>query len=464
MVAQFAAVAPALDDITISFNTTSHPPRVFILIILFLVSLLAVAFPEVSKRSRRLRIPRIVFFVGKHFGTGVILSTAFNHLLQEAFESLLDPLVNERYHHIGKWTGLIMLSGLLLIFLIEYISSTYVEHLYADHSAPASPTPSPSVSPARKRVPLPLVSHLETVVSDERTPLLVSPAVRRRRSTTALVPAPFQDALNPSLPRMSPNRTDSSHMPAHNEFSGLNRGCSFLIGSGTGSKPCSSQSKDLIDPGEAPTRDSDEESRTQIAPEDDAPKVGRRRQIVGLLVLQLGIMIHSAAIGLTLAVIRGSEFTSLATAIGFHQVFEGLSLGIRICSVPPPPGRPVGATTWITFVLPLLFALMTPLGMGIGLLLFSSQRSGDQTPMKLAQGLLSAISASMLIYAGTVEMLAGDFIFGSLQGEHEHEHGHSHSDSDSNDEKGPVTVKRQALAISSLLLGVIGMTLIGLGE
>jgi hypothetical protein len=39
---------------------------------------------------------------------GVILSTAFCHLLPDAFESLHDPEVEERYHGIGKWTGLIM--------------------------------------------------------------------------------------------------------------------------------------------------------------------------------------------------------------------------------------------------------------------------------------------------------------------------------------------------------------------
>jgi zinc transporter 1/2/3 len=84
----------------------------------------AVSFPAVSKRIRYLHIPPIVFFVGKHFGTGrfpttaliyviltllsgVILSTAFVHLLQDAFERLQDPDVR-RYTGIGRWTGLIV--------------------------------------------------------------------------------------------------------------------------------------------------------------------------------------------------------------------------------------------------------------------------------------------------------------------------------------------------------------------
>ncbi|KAJ7782726.1 hypothetical protein B0H16DRAFT_1297880, partial [Mycena metata] len=69
----------------------------------------AVSFPSISKRSSFLRIPHVAFFIGKHFGTGVILSTAFAHLLQEAFESLQDPKLKKEYPKVGKQTGLIML-------------------------------------------------------------------------------------------------------------------------------------------------------------------------------------------------------------------------------------------------------------------------------------------------------------------------------------------------------------------
>ena len=90
---------------------------------LTVVYLIAVSFPAISKRVRNLHIPPIVFFVGRHFGTGqldayiqiviltlskgVILSTAFVHLLQDAFDRLQDPQVKE-YTDIGRWTGLIV--------------------------------------------------------------------------------------------------------------------------------------------------------------------------------------------------------------------------------------------------------------------------------------------------------------------------------------------------------------------
>ncbi|KAJ7787393.1 ZIP zinc transporter-domain-containing protein [Mycena olivaceomarginata] len=106
---------------------------------IFFVSLFAVSFPTASKRSSLLRIPHVVFFIGKHFGTGVILSTAFCHLLQDSFEHLQSPTLKKEYPRVGKNTGLIILSSLLLIFLVEYISTSYVDFLHADPSAPSSP-------------------------------------------------------------------------------------------------------------------------------------------------------------------------------------------------------------------------------------------------------------------------------------------------------------------------------------
>jgi len=54
--------------------------------------------------------------------------------------------------------------------------------------------------------------------------------------------------------------------------------------------------------------------------------------------------------------------------------------------------------------------------------------------MYLIEGLMSAISAGMLIYVATVEMIAGDFVFGDVDG-HSH-HGHSHDIPSAEDEEG----------------------------
>ena len=59
----------------------------------------------------------------------------------------------------------------------------------------------------------------------------------------------------------------------------------------------------------------------------------------------------------------------------------------------------------------------------------------------LAQGVMSAISAGMLIYAACVEMLAGDFVMDA----------HLWRSS----------VRRQVLALVSLFMGVFAMAAIG---
>ncbi|KAF9005139.1 hypothetical protein BDQ17DRAFT_379170 [Cyathus striatus] len=67
-------------------------------------------------------------------------------------------------------------------------------------------------------------------------------------------------------------------------------------------------------------------SATEVDEDDDEDRkieiramVGRRRQVIGILVLQLGIMIHSFVIGLTLSIASGADFASLTTAIIFHH-------------------------------------------------------------------------------------------------------------------------------------------------
>lgn len=77
-----------------------------------------------AKRSSYLQTPRVVFFVGKYFGTGmgilvsvsrllilyvgVILATAFIHLLKDAFHNMAKVQVNERWGKYESWPGLVM--------------------------------------------------------------------------------------------------------------------------------------------------------------------------------------------------------------------------------------------------------------------------------------------------------------------------------------------------------------------
>ncbi|EKM51120.1 uncharacterized protein PHACADRAFT_102906 [Phanerochaete carnosa HHB-10118-sp] len=158
--------------------------------------------------------------------------------------------------------------------------------------------------------------------------------------------------------------------------------------------------------------------------------------------LQLGIMLHSLVIGLTLSITRGPEFATLVTAILFHQLFEGLSLGIRIAGLPESPTQGAFRRLPGHILKPLLstmFALTTPAGIGIGLVAFAEHGAAER--VRRVQGFMSAMSAGMLVYAACVEMLAGDFVMDAMMWRS--------------------SLRRQVLALFALFMGVCAMSFIG---
>lgn len=147
---------------------------------------------------------------------------------------------------------------------------------------------------------------------------------------------------------------------------------------------------------------------------------------------------------------------SLLVAIIFHQLFEGLSLGIRIASLPSSEDGSDKYMPILRSTLAVLFAITNPAGIILGLLVF--RRGHDvgtyhlliiflthpylsTVDMLLIQGLMSAISAGMLMYAACVEMLAGDFVMDPILWRSE--------------------LWKQALALVSLGAGVAAMALVG---
>jgi zinc transporter 1/2/3 len=127
-------------------------------------------------------------------------------------------------------------------------------------------------------------------------------------------------------------------------------------------------------------------------------------------------MFHSLVIGFTLALASGADFKSLVTAISFHQLFEGLSLGTRIASLPPKTDADTEFWKW-TVALPGPRApLCTHAGIFSGLIIFGNghhQATGTNANgvgAKVAEGTLCAVSTCMLICAACVEMLAADFV------------------------------------------------------
>ncbi|CAK1354235.1 putative zinc transporter 8 [Cercospora beticola] len=119
-------------------------------------------------------------------------------------------------------------------------------------------------------------------------------------------------------------------------------------------------------------------------------------------VMEAGIIFHSVLIGLTLVVAGDSFYRTLLVVIVFHQFFEGLALGARIALLP-------GAIFPTKFLMGLAFALITPIGMAIGIGVLNTF-NGNNPATVITFGTLDALSAGVLVWVGVVDMWARDWV------------------------------------------------------
>jgi len=121
-----------------------------------------------------------------------------------------------------------------------------------------------------------------------------------------------------------------------------------------------------------------------------------------VMVMEAGVLFHSILIGITLVVAGDSFYRTLLVVIVFHQFFEGLALGARIALL---PGRifPTKAIMAITF------ALITPIGMAIGIGVLNSFNGNEKSTL-IVLGTLDALSAGILVWVGVVDMWARDWV------------------------------------------------------
>ncbi|KAF9241833.1 ZIP-like iron-zinc transporter [Melanogaster broomeanus] len=126
-------------------------------------------------------------------------------------------------------------------------------------------------------------------------------------------------------------------------------------------------------------------------------------QIIGVFILEFGVLLHSLLIGLTLAV--SSDFKILFVVIIFHQTFEGLGIGSRLAFMNVPQGY-----RFVPFLAAGLYAITTPLGIAVGLGIRNTYNP-DSTTASIVSGVMDSISAGILLYTGMVELLAHEFIF-----------------------------------------------------
>ncbi|CAA7405530.1 unnamed protein product [Spirodela intermedia] len=139
--------------------------------------------------------------------------------------------------------------------------------------------------------------------------------------------------------------------------------------------------------------------------EENAASQDARRRIVSH-VLELGIVVHSVIIGVTLgASVHPTTIKPLLVALSFHQFFEGIGLGGCLLQAK--------FKTRTMTTMAMIFSLTTPAGIAVGLGISSRYDPGGGAALTV-EGLLSAASAGILIYVSLVDLLAADFMSSKL--------------------------------------------------
>ncbi|KAL1861734.1 low-affinity Zn(2+) transporter zrt2 [Diaporthe australafricana] len=109
--------------------------RISSIFVILVGSLLGAVVPIVLARSKRMRVPKTAFFVAKYFGSGVIIATAFIHLLAPANEALGSPCFPEDSTIAAySWAEGIALMTVFSMFFIELLASRFEWNIKGGHS------------------------------------------------------------------------------------------------------------------------------------------------------------------------------------------------------------------------------------------------------------------------------------------------------------------------------------------
>lgn len=303
---------------TEAYNTPLH---IGALMIILFVSTTACAFPMLVIRFPRLHIPASFLFIVRHFGTGVLIATAFVHLLPTAFISLLDPCLSDFWTtDYPAMPGAIALAAVFLVTLVEMVFSAG-GHMCGNteivHEAVSS-----AAQPRR---------------SCNATNLSESMAQRNADNDDNDL---YENDTNANEPNKSTvaNRPNILHRNSSRRAHDPVVGRTTSIGRGLAQMSVDSARYDQIER-TAPERLPHEGDQKVEAYQDTEAVEGlathtmtadqkRKKALLQCVLLEMGILFHSIFIGMALSVSVGNEFVILLIAISFHRMLDPKGLDL----------------------------------------------------------------------------------------------------------------------------------------
>lgn len=269
---------------------------------------------------------------GKFFGTGVIIATAFIHMLPEALEHFDSECLGEGWHSFHAFGGLFCMIASFLLQIIELAAISNLDAI-AQKNADAA-----AASAAAGAV---AAGYSGNTIKDGNAEGYPDGKMNEKSIVDH----------SSNVSHIEKNHHEHNHIGINED--GHVHSAGFL------------------------------EHQQSI-------------RNIGTFILELGIVMHSIIIGITLGCTDSSSFQTLLIALVFHQFFEGIALGTRI--------NDLQCKTWAKPILMgLLFICMTPIGVGIGI----GIRSSINPPAAiLAQAILDSLSAGILLYNAYVSLMS----------------------------------------------------------
>ncbi|KAG8410793.1 hypothetical protein J3458_016882 [Metarhizium acridum] len=411
------------------------PLHVVGLFVVLFMSCLGCGFPVAAKKIKWLKIPPKVFFACKHFGTGVLIATAFVHLLPTAFQSLGDPCLPDLFtKDYPPLPGVIMMGSLFVLFVIEmWLNSKTGGHSHGgptgagltDHHQHGAGRPQ-AHSRGQQHAHHPAAVSGQAIVHQ-------NPAMASDQKS------PVSDYDRKSLGEKS---FDDRTLHNYDDYERGRRLSTMPAWFVAFYEQYVRQHTEIMDALQSPkdSLNAVDEEKAQVTiteyaveGEEAVDQTLLKKMSTNITLLEGGILFHSVFVGMTVSItIEG--FVILLVAISFHQLFEGLGLGSRIAAVPYPK------TSIRPWLLVLAFGTTAPIGQAIGLMTRNTY-DPDSAFGLIIVGVFNAISSGLLIYAALVDLLAEDFL--------------------SQEANQLMRGKEKAKAFAWVLLGALGMSIVG---
>ncbi|KAM7207312.1 Zinc/iron permease [Naviculisporaceae sp. PSN 640] len=422
------------------------PLHVLALFLVLIFSILGAGFPVLAKKVKWIKVPAKVFFMCKHFGTGVLIATAFVHLLPTAFGSLSDPSLPEFFTDTYAATpGFIMMIAMFALFVVEmWLNGKTGGH---SHGGPAGFESGPSNhgahgphghAHAHNHGPTPpqRPPRYTRDVDFETEDMEYEKKIAQKMYDEGIRADPYGDPYGD--PFADRNQLEPrSEMPPwfivfYEQYVRQRLELVNMIKANSTSswESAPANKRQSMVPAAPALIDSpyiDVETGQPVDP------LVYKKMAMNITLLEGGILFHSVFVGITVS-LTNDGFIILLIAILFHQMFEGLGLGSRIATVPYKQGsiRP-----WVLVV---AFGTTAPIGQAIGLAV-NGTYDPDSPFGLIIVGVFNAISSGLLLYAALVDLLAEDFL--------------------SEEANRTLTSKDKKLAFFFVLLGALGMSIVG---